>query len=120
MSAADVDRVAVGTVLLGAFSCGLPRERFVVIDETRTSWIVCRERSLPNPPEHMRDRVAKDTMQPRGVSRDRIAPKWFTEARVACDALCGVLVKSITTALPALELEKLRAVADLLGLKVDA
>ena len=120
MSAADVDRVAVGTVLLGAFSCGLPRERFVVIDETRTSWVVCRERSLPNPPEHMRDRVAKDTMQLRGVSRDRITPKWFTEARVAHDALHRALVKSITTALPALELEKLRAVADLLGLKVDA
>lgn len=119
MSAADVDHVAVGTVLLGAFSCSLPRERFVVIGETRTSWIVTRS-SLPDPPEHMRDRVAKDTMQLRGVSRDRVAPKWFTEARVARDALRGALVKSITTALPALELEKLRAVADLLGLKGEA
>ena len=111
-----VDHVEIGTVLLAPSSYNR-RERHVVIGATRLSWIVCRETSLPNPPEHMQDRIAKDTMVRRGGNgAGNSGARWVTEARFAYDHERNDLSRRIAAKLPKCDdLEKLRAAADLLS-----
>ena len=124
MSAAtDVDAVRLGTVLLAPQQNTAGHNRYVVIDETRQSWIVCPEVHIMSChagtlPAHLQTKIAKDTMRGRGNTGHGYANcPWVTVARAEHDREVEAYRRLITEKIHArgISLELLRQVAGLIG-----
>lgn len=118
----DVDAVQVGTVLR-APNQDPGRDRYVVIDETRQSWIVCPEVHIMSChagtlSAYLRTKIAKDTMRERGNTGHGYAnAPWVTIARAEHDREVQAYRRLITQEIgkSGISLELLRQVAGLIG-----
>lgn len=118
----DVDAVRLGTVLR-APNQNPGHDRYVVIDETRQSWIVCPEVHIMSChagtlPAYLRTKIAKDTMRERGNTGHNYANcPWVTVARAEHDREVEAYRRLITEKIHArgISLELLRQVAGLIG-----